>query len=213
MHHVYAKKGINDGRWFDAVIPNYFDPDDFPYLNTSKNREYLLFLGRLVQRKGPHIASEIARASGMQLIVAGAGGKQVGTDIVAPEVTIKDAHYVGPVNAEERAKLLAGARALLVPTTYIEPFGGVAVEAMMAGTPVITSDWGAFTEIVLPKVVGYRFHTLAEAVEAINNVGICDPQLIQDYAHRRYSLEAVAPQFKLWFDRLNSLWDKGWYQL
>ncbi len=210
QHHVYAKKGINDGRWFDAVIPNYFDPDDFPILNDGCG-DYLLFLGRIVQRKGPHIASEIARASGMKLVVAGAGGKQVGRDIVAPEITVKDAEYVGPVNVEERAKLLAGARALIVPTTYIEPFGGVAVEAMMAGTPTITSDWGAFTETVQNGVSGFRFRTLAEAVTAVQDVGGLDPFSIREYAQSRYSLESVAPMFNRWFNQLQTLHGEGWY--
>lgn len=211
QHHVYAKKGINDGRFFDAVIPNYFCPEEFPILNNGKG-DYLLFLGRIVQRKGPHIASEIARASGMKLVVAGAGGKQVGRDIVAPEITVKDAEYVGPVDVVQRAGLLAGARALLFCTTYIEPFGGVMVEAMLAGTPVIATDWGAPTEIV-QKGSGIRFRTLSESVKAVEDVGSLSPTEIHVYARKKYSLSAVAPQFNRWFNQLQSLWDKGWYQL
>ncbi len=211
QHHVYSKKGINDGRFFDTVIPNYFDPTEFPILNNGKG-DYLLFLGRVVQRKGPHIASEIARACGMKLKVAGAGGKQVGNDIVAPEITVKDAEYVGPVNVEQRAELLAGARALLFCTTYIEPFGGVMVEAMLAGTPVIATDWGAPTEVVVPQS-GFRFRNLREAVEGVERVGRFNPRWIRKYAVGRYSLEAVAPQFNRWFSQLQTLWDRGWYQL
>ncbi len=210
QHHVYAKKGIDDGRWFDAVIPNYFDTQDFPILNKG-NGDYLIFLGRIVQRKGPHIASEIARASGMKLIVAGAGGKQVGKDIAAPEITVKDAEYVGPINVQKRAKLLAGARALIVPTTYIEPFGGVSVESNFAGTPVITSDWGAFTETVQNRVNGFRFRTLSEAVQAVDDVGNLDSRAIRDYAQSRYSLESVAPMFNRWFNQLQTLHGEGWY--
>jgi glycosyltransferase involved in cell wall biosynthesis len=211
MHHVYAKKGINDGRFFDAVIPNFFDPREFPLLNPGKG-EYLLFLGRIVQRKGPHIASEIAQACGLPLRVAGAGGRQVGRDIVAPEITVKEAEYLGPVNVKERAELLAGAKALLVPTTYIEPFGGVAVEAMLCGTPVITTDWGAFTETVQHGVTGYRFRVLAEAVIAVLNLAHLNSEEIRAYAHKKYSLATVRPQFIAWFNRLHSLFGKGWYQ-
>jgi glycosyltransferase involved in cell wall biosynthesis len=159
MHTCYEQSKIHDIRWFDTVIPNYFDMDEFPIVNEGKG-QYLAFLGRLIQRKGPHIASDIAKAAGLPLRVAGAGGKQVGKDIIANEVTIKDAEYIGPVNVKERAQFLAGARALIVPTTYMEPFGGVAVEAMLCGTPVIASDAGAFTEIVKNGVSGYRFRTL-----------------------------------------------------
>lgn len=211
MHHVYAKKDIKDGRFFDAVIPNYFDPNDFPLLNPGKG-EYLLFLGRIVQRKGVHIASEIANRCGLPLLVAGAGGRQIKKDVVAPEVTVKNAEYVGAVNIMERAKLLAGAKALLVPTTYIEPFGGVAVEAMMCGTPVVTTDWGAFSETVSHGITGFRFHTLSEAESYIRESAMLNPKTIRDYALSKYSLSAVKPMFDRWFNQLTSLWGKGWYQ-
>jgi glycosyltransferase involved in cell wall biosynthesis len=210
MHHVYAQKGINDGRWFDTVIPNYFDPDDFPFLNNGYGI-YLLFVGRLVSRKGPHIASEIANACGIPLVVAGAGGKEVGDDIVAPDVTVKNARYVGPVGVKDRAELLAGACALIVPTTYIEPFGGVAVEAMMCGTPVIAPDWGAFTETVSEGVSGFRFRTLSEAIAAVEKCASVDRRNVRGYALQNYSLNSVRPKFDAWFARLASLWDDGWY--
>ena len=209
MNTVYAKKGIEDGRWYDTVIPNYFDTDDFPNLNTG-NGKYLLFLGRLVQRKGPHIASEIARRCGMELRVAGPGGKQCGADIVAPEITIKNATYMGAVNIEERSKILAGARALIVPTTYIEPFGGVAIEAMLSGTPVVATDWGAFPETVTSEM-GFRFRTLAEGAKAVGRCYLLNPHIIRHTARLKYSLPYVKPQFDTWFERLQGLWKKGWY--
>lgn len=212
-HTVYAKKNINDGRWFDTVIPNYFDVDDFPNLNTGKG-DYLLFLGRLVKRKGPDIAAEIAQASGMRLLVAGAGGKQVGPDIVAPEITVKNATYCGPVGIAERSRLLAGARALIVPTTYIEPFGGVTIEAMLSGTPVLTTNWGAFTETVTECVTGSRFSTLQEAVDAVDRLSYnpTRPRDIRFLAQQHYSFDAVRPQFVQWFNQLATLWGKGWYE-
>lgn len=211
MHTVYAKKGIEDGRWYDCVIPNYFDPDDFPDLNKELKPSYLLFLGRLVKRKGPDIASEIANRLGIPLKVAGPGGKQVGKDIVAPEVTIKNAEYLGPVGVKERSKLLAGAWALLVPTTYIEPFGGVAIEAMMCGTPVVSTDWGAFPETVTEGEMGCRFRTLDEGCKAVLACKGFYPSAISGYAHQNYSLKAVKPRFDEWFNRLRGLWRDGWY--
>ena len=69
----------------------------------------------------------------MRLVIAGPGGKQVGSDVVG-QVTVKNAEYVDPVNIEGRP-CFCRARALLVPTIYISRL--VAVEAMMCGTPAI----------------------------------------------------------------------------
>lgn len=212
MHTCYEQNKIKDVRWFDTVIPNYFDEDEFPLLNKGDGK-YLAFLGRLISRKGPHIASDIAKAAGLPLKVAGAGGKQVGPDIVANEVTIKDAEYVGPVNVQERAEFLANAKALIVPTTYIEPFGGVSVEAMMCGTPVIASDAGAFVETVQNGISGYRFRTLQRAVDAVGAVENLPPHMIRAYAKHNFSLDAVRPKFDQWFSDLATLWGKGWYEL
>lgn len=212
-HTVYALRGIIDGRWFDTVIPNFFDPTDFPHLNTGKG-DYLLFLGRLIARKGVHVALQIAEACGLPLVVAGAGGKQVGNKIVASEFTLEgNVRYVGPVDIEKRAVLLAGAKALICPTIYVEPFGGVAVEAMMAGTPAITTNWGGFTETVKEGVSGFRFNSFAEACQAVARVGELDPTLIQQHALNNYSFNAVAPQFNRWFAQLQTLWGAGWYEV
>lgn len=218
-HHVYGIRGIRDGRWLDAVIPNYFDPDEFPHVSDGHG-DYLLFLGRVTLRKGPHIASEIAKAAKMKLVIAGPGvtsnrAERRRRHIVGDHVEITGSHlnYVGPVGVAERATLLAGARALVCPTFYMEPFGGVAVEAMMAGTPVIAPDWGAFTETVVHGQDGFRFRTLADAAEAVEAVGALDNAAIRESAISRYSLDAVAPMFQSWFRQLEHVRERGWYAL
>jgi glycosyltransferase involved in cell wall biosynthesis len=197
MHHVYGQRGIVDGRWFDTVIPNYFDPDDFPQ---GGGGDYLLYVGRLIERKGVHVAQEIANHAGVPLVVAGPGPQEI-----AP-----DAHHHGSVGPAQRAELMGGALAVLCPTVYIEPFGGVAVEAQLCGTPAITTDWGAFTETV---ETGWRFRTLAQALDCIDRARSADRDHIRDRALDRYSLTAVAPMFRDWFDKLDSLNGDGWYQL
>jgi glycosyltransferase involved in cell wall biosynthesis len=219
-HYVYGKRGIENGRWFDAVIPNYFSLFDFEPLVEEPTRDYLAFLGRIVPRKGPTVALEIAKEAGLPLWVAGAGATFVSEGRIeagmgTPEEVVLegDVQYVGPVNAEERRIFLGNAKALLVPTSYIEPFGGVAVEAMLMGTPVITSPWGAFSETVWQGLTGFRINTLREGVEAVGNVDGLRPEMIRSMAQNRYSLDAVRPRFSAWFDQLRSLHGKGWYEM
>lgn len=208
MHHVYGIRGIRDGLNFDTVIPNFFDPSEFIVGNGAD--DYLLFLGRVTPRKGVREAIDIATASGLRLIVAGPRSSSRGA---VDEVDLDGCEYVGPVNALDRALLLAGARALIAPTLYLEPFGGVVVEAHMAGTPTITTDWGAFKETNQNGVTGFRIHTLQEGIAAVGACLELDRPAIRERAVARYSLEAVAPLYQTWFQRLDTLWRDGWYEL
>lgn len=197
-HHVAGLRGENDGRFYDAVIPNFFDPDDF---HLAPKDDYLLFIGRLNESKGPHVANEIAKRTGRRLLVAGQGDPSL----------CPDGEYLGVVRGQERSALLARARAVLVPSLYLEPFGGVAVEAMLSGTPAITTNWGAFPETVQAGC-GSRCDTLQQFVDAVD-AEYDSPQVIRNRALSRYSLDAVAPQFEAWFDRLATLSGDGWYTM
>lgn len=215
MHYLYGKRGIQDGRYYDQVIPNFFDPSEF-HLDTKD--DYLLFIGRLTARKGPHVASQIAEACGRRLVVAGPGANSVttradGTVVIeADHVTLEGKHldYVGPLDLPQRAAMMARAAAVIVPTLYLEPFGGVAVEAMLSGTAVVASDWGAFPETVKTGITGYRFRTLAQGVGAVEQAVDLKGWHIRQYALSQYSLNSVAPKFEEWFSQLDGLWGEGW---
>lgn len=216
QHYLYGKHEIINGRAFDAVIPNFFDVDDFKHPSVwrgAPKADYLLYIGRVILRKGPHVANDIAQRVGLPLVVAGPGvTSHRRGHVEAAEVTIEggDVQYVGQVGFEERANLMGRAAAVMVPTLYNEPFGGVAVEAMMAGTPVVASDWGSFTEIVTPEV-GRRFRTLAQGARATEEAMTLDPLRIREVAEAKYSLDAVGRQFDEWFQSLGTLWGDGWY--
>ena len=197
-HHVYGRNYISDGLFFDTVIPNSFDSKDFIYKEDKE--DYILYLGRMTPRKGLSIVEEIAKNH--RVFTAGQG-----------DIRVPGAHHLGVVKGKEKAELLANAKALICPTTYIEPFGGVAVEAQLSGTPVITTDFGAFTETVLDQVTGFRCRNLQEFLDAANNVGKLMPWMVKDWARSRYTLEAVAPEWKRWYDQIGTLYKGGWYEL
>lgn len=201
MHTCYgADQGKNsDGHWMDEVIPSYYDPAEFQFEATKD--PYLLFVGRMIDRKGIHVAKDIAQASGLPLITAGPGDPIPGID------------HRGVIGPEERSRLMGKATALLAPSIYIEPFGSVSMEAQACGTPVIATDWGAFTETVEHGKTGFRCRTLQDYVYAVRACHLLDPLYIARRAERLWSLDAVALVYERYFERLMTLWGDGWYTL
>jgi len=223
MHLLYGKiYGENaNGQFYDTVIPNYFDPDDFPYSRIKD--DYFFFIGRLISRKGVQLAHQTAKAAGVKLVIAGQGvheyipggkgrkGQQ--TKLVTKDFTLEggDFEYVGTVDVKRRGELMSRAKAVFVPTYYIEPFGGVNIEAQMCGTPVITTDFGAFTETVLEGITGFRCRTFNEFVSAAKKVGDLDPEDCREWAVKNYSLDRVRWLYQAYFEQLYDLWDIGFY--
>lgn len=197
MANVYGKWGIQNGRFFDTVIPNYYDVRDYPVRKSTDN--YVLFVGRLNEDKGIRVAADAAKAAGVELIYAGQGGCRPSYG-----------KFVGRVGVEDRGNLMSGAIALLAPSLYLEPFGGVATEAQLCGTPVITTDWGGFTETVEDGKTGFRCHYLGEFIDAIHKAPSLDRDYIRNRAITKYSLESIAPMYDNYFKRLNLLWKDGW---
>jgi glycosyltransferase involved in cell wall biosynthesis len=148
-----------------------------------------------------------------KLVVIGQGGEIIDGKLVADHAIIDcDFEYLGVVtNPIEKAKLIGEASAVLVNTQYIGPFEGVHIEAALCGTPVITTDWGVFTETVMHGVTGYRTRTLGEAVWAANNLDKLDPQTIHNYAVANFSTTRVAELYQAYFEQLETLNNDGWY--
>lgn len=208
QHVVYgAQSGGDphaaDGFFYDTVIPPPFEVEDFP-APLERPADFLLYCGRLIERKGVQVAVETAERVGLPLVVAGEGDFRFGEG--NDGVT-----YVGHVGPEDRAALMGAARAILVPTLYVEPGGGVAIEAQLCGTPAITTPWGCFTETVEDGVSGFRCHRLSEFCDAVERAGGLDRVAIRERARSLYSLEAIAPQYDRFFDHLSTLNGAGFY--
>ena len=211
MHYIYGKENKEIGHDFDAVIPHYFDPKDFKLHKKKDN--YYAFVGRMIPNKGVWTAVAITKAIGAKLKLAGQGvvRQEAGTiQCVDGEIKGDHVQYLGTVGVKDRAKLMGKAKALFVPSKYIEPFGNVVAEAMLCGTPVIATDYGAFTETVEHGVTGFRVRTLGEAIEATKLLKTLRPAEIRAIALRKFSIEVVKYKYQAYFEQLMELWGEGW---
>ncbi len=166
QHMFYGERGmIMSPSWFDEVIPNAITAKDFTY---NKDKEdFVLYFGRVTHEKGIDIAIQATEKVGKTLIIAGPGDLSE----IGYTSTPKHVKALGLCDAAMRKQLMSRASALIAPTHYIEPFGNMVIEANLSGTPVITTDWGGFTETVIHGKTGYRcrdFKSFVEAVERID---------------------------------------------
>jgi glycosyltransferase involved in cell wall biosynthesis len=145
-------------------VYNGVEPSEYHF--REQKEDYFLFLSRAkLKTKGVDLAISLARRAGAKLLIA--GGWRLS---VSPSV-----RWVGEVWGSKKAELLAGAKALLFPIRWEEPFGLVVIEALVSGTPVITTSRGAMPELVTPDV-GFVCRNEEEMLEAMRRVGELHPQ-------------------------------------
>lgn len=209
IYHAYYgldAVGTCKQNFYEVVIPNYFDPEDFEYCEDKD--DYFLFMGRVYEGKGIHIAIETTKLIGAKLIVAGQNSlKSCGYDPVPPHVT-----EFGYAGIEDRKKLMSKAKGAFVASLYVEPFGGVQMEMLMSGTPTITTDWGAFSENNIHGVTGYRCRTMEQFCWAANNIHKIKPEDCRRWA-MNFSLNKIGKMYEEYFQSVMKIFNgKGYYE-
>lgn len=218
QHFTYGSEnpfGDSNGAYYDRVIPNYFDTHDFMY--SDHHKDYYLYIGRMIQRKGVMTAVKATQAIGAKLILVGQADPEIDIDSLPPHC-----EFLGYADKEKRKELLAGAIATFVPTIYLEAFAGTHIESMISGTPPITTNFGVFPGTIpdnLNGVVGFRCNTLQDFVDAAIKAKDIDRAKVKVYSHR-FSMDTVMYDFQKWFDDLYQLYlstidpkVKGWHNL
>lgn len=205
MHAYMGNKAAEyatNNFWYDAVIPNAFNLAEFDF--RRKKRDYFLFLGRVTASKGVHIAKDIAAKTKTTLIVAGQ------TEAWEPDTEFVE--FAGVVGPAERRMLLRDARATICASTFLEPFCGVQIESFLSGTPVISSDWGAFGEYNAHGLTGYRCKTFEQFLWAAKHTGTIDPDACRAWGEQ-FALEKIAPRYTDYFQSVKDIYGgKGWYE-
>jgi len=157
------------------VIYHGLDPNRFE--STEKADDYVSFIGRFSEEKGPHTAIDVARAAGLSIYMAGeAHTPDVAFAKREMEHRLREPHVnaIGCVGVAEKVPLLKKSRALLAPITWEEPFGLILTEAMLCGCPVVAFARGSTPELVENGVTGYLVNSAEEMVDVIRPGGPLD---------------------------------------
>ena len=186
-----------------AVIGNPIVVDDFPF--GANSGDYLLWIGRMNEDKGPNRAIAAAKEAGARLLLAGPvqpGQESFFQHEVEPHLDGR-IRYIGEVG-DEKGDLYAGASALLMPIRWAEPFGLVMTEAMACGTPVIAFPEGSAPELVLEGETGFVVDDEQEMAEAIARVGEIDRERCRESARERFDVAPVAEAYERAYEAVSS---------
>jgi glycosyltransferase involved in cell wall biosynthesis len=186
-----------------GIVPHGIDTDRFTF--REQPDDYLLFLGRFTPGKGPVQAIEVAKRTGMRLLLA-AAEEQYYHDSVEPLVDNEQIVYVGEADFATKVRLYGGARALVYPVQAGEPFGLVLAEAMACGTPVAALNRGAVNEVVDPGITGAVFPTLDAMVDGLPGVLALDRHAVRRRAVERFGVMPMVDGYVDTFRAIMQQW-------
>lgn len=188
---------------YAGTVYNGIDLDRHP-LRRDKD-DYLLFLGRINREKGPEIAIEVAARAGMRLKMAVKMSEEFEQDywraVIEPRLTGNE-EIIGEITVEEKAALLAGARATLFPIQWPEPFGLVMAESMACGTPVLAFPMGAAPEVIEHGETGFLPKTVDEMVACVARLDEIDPDACRARVEEHFSADSMTAGYESIFERL-----------
>jgi glycosyltransferase involved in cell wall biosynthesis len=180
-----------------GAIPNPIAVDAWPFRPGDDG--YLLWIGRMTPEKGAHRAIQIARAGGHDLVLAGVvqpGQRAYFERHVEPHIDGQRVRFVGEVGGARKKRLFAGARALLMPIRWPEPFGMVIIESLVCGTPVLAFDEGAVGELIVEGVTGFIVEDDAAMVAALHDLGQIDPHACRSWVAEHCDVSVVAAAYE-----------------
>lgn len=202
-HH--QRRPMPPVRWAGNVYHGL--PSNLFPLSQPSGGGYLAFLGRICPEKRLDRAIEIARRADLPLLVA-AKVDPVDRNYFETQITPLLDHplveYIGEISEQEKGAFLGGARALLFPIDWPEPFGLVMIEAMACGTPVIAYDSGSVREVVESGLTGFIVGGIEEAVAAVSAIDSLDRRRIRRRFEERFSAERMASEYLAIYTALTS---------
>ncbi|MDR3529872.1 MAG: glycosyltransferase family 4 protein [Rhodopila sp.] len=174
-----------------GLPPDLLTPREMP-------RDYLAFLGRICPEKSPDRAIRIARAAGIKLKIAAKvdrADREYFETTIRPMIDGDQIEMIGEIGDAEKPSFLSGAKALLLPIDWPEPFGLVMIEAMACGTPTIAFPAGSVPEVIDHGVTGFIVHDERAAVAAVSRLDRLSATAIRDRFEQRFTARRMAEDY------------------
>lgn len=191
------------GAHWVATVHHGLPPDKVPF--SPRHDGYLAFVGRIAPEKRPDRAIEIARRAGLPLRIAAkvdAADREYFESRIQPLLQLDGVEYLGELAEPEKLRLLGGARALLFPIDWPEPFGMVVIEALGCGTPVVAWRCGSVPELVEHGRTGFIVESLDDAVAAVHETVHLDRVVCRRAFERRFTAARMARDYELVYRRV-----------
>ncbi|MHC4616600.1 MAG: glycosyltransferase family 4 protein [Planctomycetota bacterium] len=178
-----------------ATVYNGIDLSNLTFRESPGDK--LVSYGRIHLDKGVHLAIELAKKCGMDLIIAGIIQDQDYFDnALKPHINQSSIQYIGPVNPVQRNELLKEAYAVIHLNTIPERFGLVMAESMAAGVPVIAMDLGSCREVIADGQTGCLVNSVDEAVKAVARIDKIDRRKCRQRVEENFTIDRMVSNYE-----------------
>ena len=184
-----------------ATVYNGIDLSNLTFRETPGDK--LVHYGRIHPDKGTHLAIEVAKKCGKDLIIAGIIQDQDYFDnFLKPHLNDSSIQYIGPVNPVQRDALLKEAYVVIHLNTIPERFGLVMAEAMAAGVPVIAADLGSCREVIADGKTGYLVNNVDEAVAAVGKVERIERKNCRRRVEENFTIDRMVSRYEKVYEQI-----------
>ena len=190
------RQPLPQAAWLNTIYHGL--PQNLLTPQTHKKPEYLAFLGRICPEKRADLAIQIAAKTGLPLKIAAKVDKvdqEYFKSTIEPLLSSANVEFVGEINEQQKPEFLSGAKALLFPIDWSEPFGLVMIEAMACGTPVIAFNRGSVPEVIDHGVTGFICEDVQGAVGALQRLDELSRTEIRAQFERRFCASTMAQNY------------------
>ncbi len=188
---------------YSGTVYNGINLKDLTF--NSKSQDYFVWLGRIHHGKGLWNAVNVAKISKEKLIIAGnitCESDKKYFQSVKPMIDGKKIKFIGEVGPKEKNKLLGGAKAVLFPTIWEEPFGLVMTEAMATGAPVIGFNKGSVSEVIKDGVTGFVVKDDKEMIKAMKKIDKIDRAECRKHVEENFTIKKMVNGYERVYEKI-----------